>query len=77
MKNVKTLQETFYDDGSYVALVQVYGFEFSVSRNNGPTSEIQVFGTGPKNRNFTGPSWQLKGAVKAAKDFCEQRTALT
>jgi len=73
-KGVTVKQETKYDDGNYSALIGVYGFEFAVSATN--AGEVNVFGTGYKNRHHTGPRWKLTGAAKIARDFTEQRVAL-
>ena len=72
-KGVTVKQETKYEDGNYSALIGIYGFEFAISTTD--KGEINIFGTGHKNRYHNGPRWKLTGAAKIARDFAEQRVA--
>jgi len=63
--NVK--RESIGDDGSYSALIVVYGFEFSINYIN---NEIRVYGT---NSRAGTRGWKLDSAAKAAKSWAAER----
>ena len=69
MANVIFKLETAHDEGSYSALVAVYGMEFSVHYVAG---EIRTYGTAGQQRR---KAWQVQGAAKAAREAAAARIA--
>lgn len=58
-------------EGSYVELVEVYGYEFALHFIAG---EIRVYGT--KSLAYDRrPKWQLKSAAKLAKEYAAKTIA--
>lgn len=61
--------QTWHTEGSYSALVTVYGQEFAIQYVAG---EVRVYGTaGQKGRK----PWQVESAAKAARKAAEERIA--
>lgn len=69
MINVTFKLESAHQEGSYSALVAVYGMEFSIHYVAG---EIRTYGTAGQNRR---KRWQIDGAAKAARDAAAARIA--
>lgn len=68
MANVRvkqTASDAMIAEGSFSALVQIYGYEFAVHYIN---SEVTLFGTQSLAYDRR-PRWQHQGAVKAAKQW--------
>lgn len=62
--------EDVYAEGSYTALVSVYGLEFALSYVAG---EIRVRGFADNQSRRA--KWQVTGAAKAAREFAAHRIA--
>ena len=67
MVTVKT--ETIYDEGSYSALVALFGKEYAISYSN---REIKIFGTSASGYDRR-PMWKIKSALKIVREFAETR----
>lgn len=74
MANVQvkqTASDAMIAEGSFTALVQVYGYEFAVHYIN---SEVTLFGTQSLAYDRR-PRWQVQGAAKAVRQWAADTIA--